>query len=259
MRTLAVELRKEKRTGVFPLMTATGILGAACAFANFVLRGDTLLHLPFSPMDVLLTQLYGMILVLNMFGIIVAACILYHMEFKGSAVKKMYMLPMSVSAMYFCKFLILTAMFLAAVCIQNAALAVIGVRELPQETFDARILVAFAGYSFLTSMPVLSFMLFVSSRTENMWVPLGTGVAGFLSGMALSVSEDLPLLLHPFVVMLKPAVAMSAQPDVFVAAVSLAETILFLCVGIMLAKIPYPDEGAGYRKLAAFARCFGRR
>ncbi|MCD7763757.1 MAG: ABC transporter permease [Lachnospiraceae bacterium] len=236
MRTLAVELRKEKRTGVFLLMAATGILGAAYAFANFAIRRDMLFHLPLAPMDVLLTQLYGMILILNMFGIIVAACILYHMEFQGSAVKKMYMLPMSVSAMYFCKFLILTFLFLAAVCIQNAALAVIGIRDLPQGAFDAHTLMVFAGYSFLTSMPVLSFMLCVSSLSENMWVPLGTGVAGFLSGMALSMTEGLPLFVHPFVVMLKPAVAMSAQPDVAVAAVSFVETILFLCAGLMLAK-----------------------
>ena len=37
---------------------------------------------------------------------------IYNMEFKGSAVKKMYMLPVSVPAMYLSKFLILTVMFL---------------------------------------------------------------------------------------------------------------------------------------------------
>ena len=43
-------------------------------------------------MDVLLTQLYGMIMILNLFGIVVASCMVYNMEFKGSAIKKMYML-----------------------------------------------------------------------------------------------------------------------------------------------------------------------
>ena len=79
MRTLAIELRKGKRTGVIPLMLAVGILGAAYAFVNFFVRKDTLLNLPLDPMDVLLTQLYGMIMVLNMFGIIVAACMIYNM------------------------------------------------------------------------------------------------------------------------------------------------------------------------------------
>lgn len=236
MRTLTIELRKEKRTGVIPLMFAVGVLGAAYAFVNFIVRKDTLLNLPLAPMDVLLTQLYGMIMVLNMFGIIVAACMIYNMEFKGSALKKMYMLPMSVPAMYLCKFLILTVMLLVAVCFQNMALAKIGITDLPQGTFEAHTLISFAGYSFLTSMPVLSFMLFVSSCFENMWVPLGIGVAGFLSGMALATSDIVWLCVHPFVVMLKPAVAMSAQPDITVVMIALAETILFLCAGLWTAK-----------------------
>lgn len=236
MRTLAIELRKGKRTGVIPLMLAVGVLGAAYAFVNFIVRKDTLLNLPLAPMDVLLTQLYGMIMVLNMFGIIVAACMIYNMEFKGSAVKKMYMLPMSVPTMYLCKFVILTVMLLVAVCFQNMALAKIGVTDLPQGTFEVHTLISFAGYSFLTSMPVLSFMLFVSSRFENMWVPLGIGVAGFLSGMALATSDITLFMVHPFVVMLKPAVAMSAQPDITVVIVSLVETVIFLCAGLWAAK-----------------------
>ncbi len=96
MRTFTIELRKEKRTGVILLMLMVGILGAAYAFVFFLVRKDTLLNLPLAPMDVLLTQLYGMIMVLNMFGIIIAACMVYNMEFKGSAIKKMYMLPMNI-------------------------------------------------------------------------------------------------------------------------------------------------------------------
>ncbi len=236
MRMLAIELRKEKRTGIVPLMLAVGVLGAAYAFVNFIVRKDTLLSLPLPPMDVLLTQVYGMIMILNMFGIIVAACMIYSMEFKGDAIKKMYMLPMSVPVMYLCKFLILTALFLIAVCFQNMALTVIGLNDLPQGTFEPKTLMSFAGYSLLTAMPVLSFMVFISSRFENMWVPLGIGVAGFLSGMALAASNISLLLIHPFVLMLKPAVAMSAQPDRTVAIISLVEALLFLCAGLWTAK-----------------------
>lgn len=118
MSALAIELRKEKRTGIIPVLLAVGILGAAYAFVNFLVRKDTLLNLPLAPMDVLLTQLYGMIMILNMFGIVVAACMIYNMEFKGNAVKKIYMLPTSVAGMYFCKFLILTILLLLAIAIQ---------------------------------------------------------------------------------------------------------------------------------------------
>lgn len=236
MRTLVIELQKEKRTGVIPVLLAVGVLGAAYAFVNFLVRKDTLLNLPLDPMDVLLTQLYGMIMVLNMFGIVVAACMIYNMEFKGNAVKKIYMLPMSVPGMYACKFLILTVLLFAAIAIQHLALAAIGMTDLPQGAFELGTLLKFAGYSFVTSMPVLSFMLLISSRFENMWVPLGVGVAGFLSGMALANSDKGLMMIHPFVVMLRPAVAMSARPDVTVVIAAAVETVLFLLAGLWMAK-----------------------
>ena len=236
MNMLAIELRKEKRTGVIPVLLAVGVIGAAYAFINFLVRKDTLLNLPLAPMDVLLTQLYGMIMILNMFGIVVAACMIYNMEFKGNAVTKIYMLPTSVAGMFFSKFLIVTALLLLAVSVQNLALAQIGMADLPRGTFEIRTLIRFAAYSFITSMPVLSFMLLIASRFENMWVPLGTGVAGFLSGMALATSKADLLLIHPFIVMLKPAVAMSAQPDGTVIVVSVVETIVFLIAGLWMAK-----------------------
>mgnify|MGYP002510945669 FL=1 len=236
MNTLIIELRKEKRTGVIPLLLSVGILGAAYAFVNFMVRKDTLLNLPLDPMDVLLTQLYGMIMVLNMFGIVVAACMVYNMEFKGTAIKKMYMLPISVPEMYLCKFLILTVLLLTAIVLQNSALLKIGTSDLPAGTFEMNTLLIFTAYSFMTSMPTLSFMVLVASRFENMWMPLGIGVAGFLSGMALANSNVSLLLVHPFVIMLKPAVAMSAQPDLEIVMISMAETFLFLGMGLWMAK-----------------------
>ena len=236
MRALVIELWKEKRTGVIPVLLAVGILGAAYAFANFLVRKDTLLGLPLAPMDVLLTQLYGMIMILNLFGIVVASCMVYNMEFKGSAIKKMHMLPMSVPGMYLCKFLILTVMLFVAVALENLALMKIGMSDLPQGTFEMGTLLRFTAYSFITSMPVLSFMVLISSRFENMWVPLGVGVAGFLSGMALASSAAAFLMVHPFLVMFKPAVAMSAQPDMMVIMFALAETLLFLGLGLWMAK-----------------------
>jgi hypothetical protein len=236
MRMLAVELQKEKRTGVTSVMLAVGVLGAAYAFINFFVRKDILLALPLAPMDVLLTQLYGMIMVLNMFGIVVAACMIYEMEFKGNAIKRIHLLPVSVAGMYLCKFLVLTALLLLVISFQNLALMRIGMNDLPKGSFEMETLVTFAGYSFLTSMPVLSFMLLVSSRFENMWIPLGIGVSGFLSGMALATSDAELLLIHPFIIMLKPAVAMSAQPDYMILIVSLIETVIFLEIGLWMAE-----------------------
>lgn len=236
MNILAIELRKEKRTGIIPIFLIVGVLGAAYAFLNFIVRKDTLLSLPLAPMDILLTQLYGMIMILNFFGIIVAACMIYHMEFRGNAVKKMYMLPISVPMMYLCKFMILSVMLFAAIAIQNLALMQIGMTNLPEGSFEAGTVVRFSLYSFITSMPVLSFMIFISSRSENMWIPLGGGVIIFLSGMVLANASSNLMMLHPFVIMLKPAVAMSAAPDMTVIAFSLFTTFLFLGIGLWAAK-----------------------
>lgn len=127
-------------------------------------------------------------------------------------------------------------MLLVAIALQNLALTKIGMTDLPQGSFEMATLIRFAAYSFISSMPVLSFMLLIASRFENMWLPLGVGVAGFLSGIALANPDIDLLMVHPFVVMLKPAVAMSAQPDTVVIIVSLIETLLFLAVGLWLAK-----------------------
>lgn len=234
MSALSIELRKERRTGIVFVLLAIGVLGALYAFANFLVRGETLLGMPLDPMDILLTQLYGMIVVINMFGIIVAACMIYGMEFKGDAIKKMLVMPMQMPSMYVSKFLVLAVGLLIAVAMQNGALALIGASSLPEGAYDPGAVIAFAGYSLITSMPVLTLMLLVSSRIENMWIPLGIGVAGFLSAMALA-SVDSPLVLaHPFVLMLKPAIAMSAQPDFLAIAVSAAQTVIFLAAGLWL-------------------------
>lgn len=236
MKALTIELKKEKRTGVVILLPIVGVLGALYGLANFTIRKESLLHLPLPPMDILLTQLYGMIVVLNLFALIVATCIIYNMEFKGAAIKKMYTLPINVSHIYSSKFIILTTSLFIAVGIQNLALAYIGMTELPPGSFDLLTLLLFAGYSFITAMPVLSFMILIASRFENMWTSLGIGVAGFLSSMALVKANYKALLVHPFIIMLKPAVAMQSTPEGLVVGFAAVETILFLLIGLWLVK-----------------------
>lgn len=236
MRTLSIELKKEKRTGIIPLLMLVGLIGAFYVLLNFYFRKASLLSLPLKPMDILMTQLYGVIVILNMFGIVIATCIIYNLEFKGKAIRKMQLLPISLPAMYSSKFVILTIMLAVATILQNLALIKIGIFDLPLGAFDLSVLIKFAIYSFLTSMPVLSFEILVSSRCENMWIPLGVGVAGFLTGMALATSSNKVFLIDPFVLMLRPAVAMSSMPEISVIVMAGVETILFLILGIWISR-----------------------
>lgn len=236
MRMFMMELMKEKRTGIKTVLLAAGIAGAAYAVANFLVRKETLFSLPLAPMDILLTQLYGVLLLMNMFGIIVAATMIYQLEFKGNAIRKMCLLPVSILAIYVSKFTVLTGMLFIAVVLQNLTLAQLGMLYLPAGAFEGMTVLRFVGYSFVTAVPVLSFMLFVSSCMENMWMGIGVGVAGFLSGMALVVSETEVFLLHPFVVMLQPALAMSAQPDNGIISIAVLQTVFWFGAGIWKAK-----------------------
>ena len=129
MSALLIELRKERRTGIVFVLLAIGVLGALYACANFLVRGEALLGMPLDPMDILLTQLYGMIVVINMFGVIVATCMIYGMEFRGDAIKKMLVMPMKMPSMYVSKFLVLAVGLLIAVAMQNGVLALIGTRR----------------------------------------------------------------------------------------------------------------------------------
>ena len=230
MRNLTIELKKCKHTGILEVLPILGLLGALYAFANFTVRKDVLLNLPLPPMDVLLTQLYGMIMVLNMFGIIVATTLTYNIEFQGSAIKKMYMLPFKTSSIFKNKFYILFVLL---------ALCIIGNIFLPSGTFDLLTLVKYTGYCFVSTLPVLAFMLLLSSRCENIWFTLGIGVAGFFSGMAMSLSDIAIFLINPFVLMMKPAVASTASIDMKVLILGFVETIIFFMVGWYLGKIKH--------------------
>ena len=212
MRNLTIELKKCKHTGILEVLPILGLLGALYAFANFTVRKDVLLNLPLPPMDVLLTQLYGMIMVLNMFGIIVATTLTYNIEFQGSAIKKMYMLPFKTSSIFKNKFYILFVLLAVCIVLQNGALCIIGNIFLPSGTFDLLTLVKYT---------------------------LGIGVAGFFSGMAMSLSDIAIFLINPFVLMMKPAVASTASIDMKVLILGFVETIIFFMVGWYLGKIKH--------------------
>lgn len=79
-------------------------------------------------------------------------------------------------------------------------------------------------------------MLLVSSRCENIWYTLGIGVAGFFSGMAMSLSNIPVFLINPFVLMMKPAVASTVNIDMNILIVSIIETIIFFLIGWYFSK-----------------------
>lgn len=233
MRAMILEIRKNRRSGVLPALPLAGLLGALYALANYLARADSLLKLPLPPMTILLTQLYGMICVLNLFAIVLAASTIWHIEHTGGALRRLRTLPCSLSRAYMGKFMLLAASLAMAIALQHAALAWLGRRYLPPGTFDAGQLVRFGLYALLTALPALAAMLLAAFLSENLWVPLGIGVVGFLSAMALATLSTPLALLHPFVALLKPAMAMSAVPDPTTCVFAACETAALLGVGLI--------------------------
>lgn len=236
MRYLTLELRKSRRTGVYVILPLVGILGALYAFLNFALRRDALLALPLPPMTILLTQLYGMIMVLNLFAVTAAACLSYHHEFLGNGLKKMAGLPVSLTGIFLTKFIFLSAGLALCILIENAALALIGTHVLPPGTFKLEVLIQFSVTSYLTTLPLLAFMLTVSSRFETVWMPLGIGVVGFLSGMTMAMAKSALLTLNPFVLIMRPAMGTDLLQDPLLITTAAAETIIFFGAGWLLTR-----------------------
>lgn len=168
MRAMILEIRKSRRSGVLPALPLAGLLGALYALANYLARADSLLKLPLPPMTILLTQLYGMICVLNLFAIVLAASTIWHVEHTGGALRRLRTLPCSLSRAYMGKFMLLAASLALAIALQHAALAWLGRRYLPPGTFDAGQLVRFGLYALLTALPALAAMLLAAFLSENL-------------------------------------------------------------------------------------------
>lgn len=236
MKYFTLEVAKLKRTGILEILPSAGIVGAMYAFLNFIIRKDILLAMPVSPMTVLLTQVFAMLIVLNMLSLVVICALIYNIEFQENAIRKLYVLPFNNSLIYKNKLFLLFMLFLICIFLQNIALVIIGQIYLPKGSFDLLVLVKFAAYNFVTSLPVLTFMLMISSQLENIWWTLGIGILGFFSAMVMSDNHFLVFLINPFVVMLKPALVASLQVDKTIFLAAIFESILFFLTALYLIK-----------------------
>ena len=101
--SVSLELRKIRRTGLLPGMLAGGLLAGAFPILNIAVRPDTFLAMQGSPLSILFSQNWSMLGMLNLFFLIIGACILYHMEYADGAMEKMKALPLSQGGMFAAK------------------------------------------------------------------------------------------------------------------------------------------------------------
>lgn len=228
---LGLEWKKEKRTGAFMSLVMAGCFGALYALANFTWRKTTLLGLDMAPMDILLTQSYGMMALFNAFGIIVSSCLVYHLEFQEHGLEKLWTLSLNMASVYLAKFLLLALTLCLAIGLESLALLGIGLFMLPPHTFSLSTWIGFSLYMVGLSVPALSLMVWIASLFETIWIPLGIGIAGFFSAMALAQGSNV-WLINPFLLLLKPALLLQGKVSWTLCLMALLETLLFLGLGL---------------------------
>ncbi|OZI13237.1 lantibiotic ABC transporter permease [Bacillaceae bacterium SAS-127] len=235
MYSLRIEIQKLRRTGVLETLFFAGIAGAVYVALNWYIRKDYLLTIDIDPMNSLLTQLYGVLSLLNMLAVIVSTSNIYSIEYQYNALKKMQTLPFKIGTMFIRKLQILLFMLLGTYVIQFVALATLGKLYLPSGTFNMSVLVQFAFYVFLLIVPCLVFMLIVSILSQNMWITVGIGIVGFFSGMSMVSMANWGSYLNPFVFLLKPAMSLSTDIDQRMVVIALVEILIFVAMGMWIA------------------------
>ena len=236
MKALRLEWYREKRTGLLWLFIGGGILSALYAITLFAVRREMYLSMKADRMVILLTQMYGVIMMITMIALIVGAFMLYNIEFQGSAIKKLYMLPIQPVSVFGAKFLMIIFFLMLCTVISFLGLLIDGILFLPEGDFVLGEWIRFGVYSFVTALPVAGFMILIASQFENPWIPLGVGVGGLLSGMALGTMTNPLIIIDPFVIMMKPAMTMTTTMEISVVACALLETVIFFTLGLFLAK-----------------------
>lgn len=187
---LKTEWIKLKRTGITTAMLSLGLLAAAFSIINFKIRGSYFLSMSLPPMEVLIGQTYPVIAFLNLFAAIIGGCIIYHIEYQNNAVKKIMTLPVNASHLYVVKLGVMLILFLFISIIELAALIYIGNNFLARNTFSIMLLLKFSVFVYLLSVPVIAAMMLISALCKNLWIALGVGVTGLISGMSVATAAN---------------------------------------------------------------------
>lgn len=233
--TFLVEFKKIKRTALLPALLLGGILSGAIPIINLLTRSDAFVHLPGDPLEIILNGNWMMMALLNSFLMVLGTCILYHIEFADNAIQRMDSLPIRPSHLFLNKFMLLVFIFFIVFGIEGAALYFCVWKEFSVSYGFLVEVIKQMSYSFLMSLPVLSFMIAISSFLKNMWVTVGIGVIGIFVPQILNcvkgIVEYFPFYF-PFHSILVEGI--SVKIPLWVA---VFETILFLAVGLVLSKL----------------------
>lgn len=192
-----LELKKVKRTGLWPAVFGGGILAALVPIINTAVRKEVFLQMEGSALAILMNENWQMMAMLNLLFVAASACLLYHTEYGDNAIQRMNTLPQRESKMFFDKFFLLSAFCLIMFIIEGAGLAFSAVHWFPGDGKILRDAAINMGYAFVLILPGVLFMLLISAACKNMWISLGIGVICVFTATMLP-GDNFALSLFPF-------------------------------------------------------------
>lgn len=192
-----LELKKIKRTGLWPAVFGGGILSALIPILNTAVRKEVFLQMEGSPLEIIMNENWQMMAMLNLLFVAASACLLYHTEYGDNAIQRMNTLPQKESRMFFNKFFLLSAFCLIVLTIEGAGLAFSKVHWFLGEGRFLWEVLANMGYAFVLLLPGVLFMLLISAACKNMWISLGIGVICIFTATMLPTNHFV-LSLFPF-------------------------------------------------------------
>lgn len=191
------EAKKLKRTGFVPLFVCGGLLAAAVPILNMMVRGELFTGQGGDPLTVLLEANWQMMAMLNLFLLLIGACLLYHIEYADCGLRKMDVLPIARQGVFFSKCVLLFCGCCGAALLETVSLGLCMKHwfSLPEDWAAA--LSAHFGVCLLLLAPVLILMTGISSVCGNMWMTLGIGLVGIFVPVAAGQTDSI-LAFFPF-------------------------------------------------------------
>lgn len=195
--TFALELKKLRRTGFFPIFLGCAFFAALIPAVNTGARPETFTALPGSPGSILLDANWEIMTMLYVLFSVMGACVIYHTEYSGRALLKMASLPVSGISMFFAKCLLLELFGAASILTGCLSFLAVSLCWFPERTLPVKEILLQGGFSMVLMLPFVVLMLLIASWYSNMWTPLGVGVLLVFAETILR-SGSFALRLLPF-------------------------------------------------------------
>lgn len=232
----ALELKKIKRTYMILTMILLSIFGGLFVILNFYFRSKTILSNNAAPMENLILQNWSMVSMLNVMAIITGACILYNIEYSNNAMLKLSSLPIKTNCIFAAKMMLIIFIYVCMMAIETAAFIYCGITYLPKGEFALLKLMRFWAYAFVLALPVCTLMLFVSSLCKNMWITVGIGMIGIMSGVLTAQGSSVFNIL-PFSILNEPIIVHKISPNLNISMAAIGETILILLIQFVVSNL----------------------